>query len=179
MRDVDHLTVEEFFAWQQLVEGRYELRDGHIVPHADYFDANGLAAPDTSHARIVANLTLILGKQIRPPCRIYAGAGAIVDRANANVPDLAVSCVEGDQNDIALRSPRFVFEVSSPKTARIDTGRKVADYTAITGLEAYVFVDRKHRTVTIYRPNAGPQTFERGSVPLSGDLTLEIDDVFR
>lgn len=178
MRDVNRLTVDEFFAWQRLVDGRYELCDGHIVPHPDYFDTQGLAAPDNEHGRIVANLTIALGNQLRAPCRVYAGAGAIVDRANANVPDLSVSCTAADANGSALRSPRFVFEVSSPKTARIDTGRKVGDYTAIAGLEAYVFVDRKHRTITVYRPDAGPQTYDCDRIALAPDLTLEIDAVF-
>ncbi len=77
-----------------------------------------------------------------------------------------------------MTSPRFVFEISSPKTARIDTGRKVGDYASIEGLEAYVFVDRKRRTITVYRPDDGPQTYDRGRVDLAPDVMLELDAVF-
>ncbi len=45
MRAVQRLTADEFFAWQALVEGRYELGDGHIVPHPDYVTPVGFAAP--------------------------------------------------------------------------------------------------------------------------------------
>lgn len=179
MVDPNRLTVDEFFAWQSLVEGRYELIDGHIVPHPDYFDARGLAAPDTGHARIVANLTALLATQLRPPCRVYTGAGAQVDRVNANIPDVAVSCSEADFDVPALREPRFVFEISSPKTARTDTGRKVGDYLAIATLEAYLFVDRKHGTITVYRPCAGPQTYDSGSVvSLGSGVSLVAKTVF-
>jgi len=45
MRDVQRLTADEFFAWQALVEGRYELVDGHIVPHPDYGRRSALPRP--------------------------------------------------------------------------------------------------------------------------------------
>lgn len=179
MVDPNRLTVDEFFAWQSLVDGRYELIDGHIVPHPDYFDAQGLAAPDTGHARIVANLTALLTPQLRAPCRVYTGAGAQVDRVNANIPDVAVSRSQADSDVPSLREPRFVCEVSSPKTARTDTGRKVADYLAIATLEAYLFVDRKHGTITVYRPDAGPQTYDAGRVvPVGDGVSLSVDAVF-
>ena len=180
MRNPERLTVDEFFKWQSLVEGRYELVDGHIVPHPDYFDAQGLAAPDNDHGAVLANLVRIVSAQLAPPCRAYAGAGAVVDRINANIPDLSISCSEADRSRKGgLREPRFVFEVSSPKTAGIDTGRKVGEYLAIAYLEAYVFIDRKRRTITVYRPDAGPQTYGQGSVvPLGEGLVLGVDAVF-
>jgi Uma2 family endonuclease len=79
---------------------------------------------------------------------------------------------------MALREPRFVFEVSSPRTARIDTGRKVEEYLAIGTLEAYAFGDRKRRTITVYRPDTGPQTIDAGVVVLADALRLPLDDVF-
>ncbi len=89
MRDPSRLTVDEFFAWQEHAEGRYELVDGHIVPHPDY----------------------------------------------------------------------VTLEVLSPSTARIDRGRKVAEYLAIASLEAYVALDAERRSITVYRRDEGPQTF--------------------
>ncbi len=177
MLDPDRLTVDDFFAWQELVDGRYELVDGHIVMHPDYFDAQGLASPDNGHGLIVANVTLLLGPQLKAPCRLYIGAGAEVDRMNANIPDLAVS--RGDKStDKYLSAAQLVVEVSSPKTYRIDTGRKVGNYLSIKTLEAYVFVDRKLNAITLYRPDAGPQSFHEGVVPITTDVSLPLDEVF-
>jgi Uma2 family endonuclease len=178
MLDVGRITVEEFFAWQALVEGRYELVDGHITPHPDYVTPQGFAAPDNDHGTIVGNIVSILRSQLHPPCRVYVGSGAVIDRVNANIPDLAVSCLDADRSGMALREPRFVFEVSSPRTARIDTGRKVEEYLAIGTLEAYAFGDRKRRTITVYRPDTGPQTIDAGVVVLADALRLPLDDVF-
>lgn len=177
MHDVSRMTVDDFFEWQQSVEGRYELVDGFIVPHPDYWSPQGFASPDNEHALVLANVVSLLRAQLRPPCRVYPGAGAIVDRRDANIPDVSVSCKDS-RSEKALREPRFVIEISSLKTASIDTGRKVTDYLAIAGLEAYVVIDRKNRTVSVYRPGVGPQTFSEGSVVLSHDVTLPIDEVF-
>ncbi len=98
----------------------------------------------------------MLSATLRLPCRLYVGSGAVVDRLNANVSDVSVSCSDADRAGMALRGPRFIFEVSSPKTARFDTGRKVAEYLAIATLVAYAFIDRKRRSVTVCRPDRGP-----------------------
>lgn len=178
MHDVTRLTVDDFFAWQRLVDGRYELVDGHITPHPDYVTPAGFAVPDNDHAAVCANLVGLLQAQLKPPCRVYVGAGAVVDRLNANVPDVAVSCSDADRTKAAIAEPRFVLEVSSPSTARIDTGRKVSAHLAIATLEAYFVVDRPRRAVTVYRPDAGPQTFVSGEVRVANDLTLSIDAIF-
>lgn len=177
MHDIHRMAVDEFLTWQRCVEGCYELVDGFIVPHPDYWSPQGFASPDNEHALILANLVGLLRAQLKPPCRVYPGAGTVVDRKDANVPDLSVSCRD-DRMANALYEPRYVFEVSSPKTARIDTGRKVMDYLSITSVEAYVFVDRQNRTLTVYRPSRGPETIQAGSVDLADDVTLPLDDVF-
>jgi len=122
MRDVQRLTADEFFAWQALVEGRYELVDGHIVPHPAYVTPTGFAAPDAEHGLVCLNLGIALQAQLRAPCRAYVGVCVVVDRADANISDVAVSCDQDDRSRPALIAPRYVFEVSSPKTYRIDTG---------------------------------------------------------
>jgi Uma2 family endonuclease len=179
MFESDRLTVDEFFDWHQTVEGRYELLDGRIVPHPDYVTPSGLAAPTNEHAAILTELTFGFRSQLAPPCRVYVGAGACVDRANANVPDLAVSREPEDRSRKALQRPRFVCEVLSPSTRRTDTTRKVGDYLAIASLEAYVVVDPERRSVTVYRPGAGPQTWgEAERIALAPDVVLDTATLF-
>ncbi len=115
MRDVQRLTADEFFAWQALVEGRYELVDGHIVPHPDYVTPAGFAAPDAEHGLVCLNLGIALQAQLRAPCRAYVGVCVVVDRADANISDVAVSCDQDDRSRPALIAPRYVFEVSSQR----------------------------------------------------------------
>jgi len=178
MLDYERMTVEEFFEWHQTVEGRYELVDGRIVPHPDYVTPQGLAAPSNDHAAIISNLDAAFRSQLKPPCRVYIGAGAKVNRVNANIPDLSVSCDPQDRSRMALESPRFICEVVSPKTRRTDMIRKVEEYLALASLEAYVIVDGERRTVTVHRPDAGPQTWDdTGVIRLSDDVNLTTADL--
>ena len=67
----------------------------------------------------------------------------------------------------------------SPKTKRIDVGRKVLEHLAIPSLDAYVVVDGEHRSVTVYRPDAGAQTYgAEETVALSADLELTVAELF-
>jgi Uma2 family endonuclease len=178
MFESDRMTVEQFFDWQQTVEGRYELIDGRIVPHPDYVTPHGLAAPSNRHAAIVGKLAFAFQSTLQPPCLVYVGAGAKVDRMSANIPDLAVSCDRDDLEGKALKSPRFICEVLSPSTRRVDTLRKVGDYLAIASVEAYIIVDGERRTITVHRPDAGPQTWdESATIRLSDDVTLRVADL--
>ena len=175
------LTVEQFWAWLDEVPGdaRYELVKGQIVPHPDYFSfgGNGLAAADNEHALIVMRIGGLLGAQIAPPCYVYGGAGTKVADKDARIPDLAVSCAD-DPKGKALIAPRLLVEVSSPSTAKVDTGLKVEEYGGIASLEAYLFVDRKNRALVLYRPSLPPETYTEGRVPLFGDVALTVADVF-
>jgi Uma2 family endonuclease len=82
-----------------------------------------------------------------------------------------------------LANPAYIFEVLSPSTARIDRGRKVAEYLAIPSLEAYVVLDPERRSISVYRRDEGPQTYvgapETGAasaaVALSPALTLPFE----
>jgi Uma2 family endonuclease len=179
MRDPSRITVEEFFAWHEHVEGRYELVDGHIVPHPDFVTPQGLAAPSNEHAAILANLGFALMPQLEPPCRFYAGAGVAVDLVSANVPDAAISCDPDDRTRKGgLLRPAFVFEILSLSTKRIDRGRKVTDYLAIESVEAYVVLDPEREAISVYRRDRGPETMERATgvsaIPLSASLRLPL-----
>ncbi len=172
------MTVEDFFDWHQTVEGRYELVDGRIVPHPDYVTPRGLAAPSNDYAAIVTNLVTAF-RMLRAPCRVFVGAGAKVNRVNDNIPDVAVSCDPADRSRKALEKPRFICEVLSPSTRRTDTMRKVSDYSTIASVEAYIIVDAERRTITVHRPDAGPQTWDEAAViVLAEDVTVHARDIF-
>ncbi|HEX6141697.1 MAG TPA: Uma2 family endonuclease, partial [Geminicoccaceae bacterium] len=59
-------TLEEFLAWDDGTDRRYELVDGEIV---------AMAPPAEAHDTIVSNLTIRVGVQLKPPCRVVGEAG--------------------------------------------------------------------------------------------------------
>ena len=58
-----------------------------------------------------------------------------------------VVCGAIRQEDIVIREPCVVIEVTSPSTARIDRGEKLAAYREIPSLRAYLIVDHRRRRV--------------------------------
>lgn len=101
-----------------------------------------------------------------------AAAGVVVDRVNANVPDVAVSCDERDRKRAALTAPKYVFEVSSPKRRGSTRGRRRRLRCDPNACRVPV-VDRQRRSITVYRRDAGLRSLTTGTVTL-----LDVDPVF-
>ena len=89
-------TVEEFLAWDDGSDRRYELVDGRIV---------AMAPPSEAHAAIVINLGAELRSRLKPPCRVLGEAGVrLTDRGDTYYQaDLVVTCTPPEQ-DASTRS---------------------------------------------------------------------------
>ena len=111
-------TVEEFLAWDDGTDRRYELVGGRIV---------AMAPPSEAHAAIVANLTMRIGSQLRPPCRVLGEFGVrLPDRDDSFYQfDLAVTRAAADPARRYIAEPEMIIEVLSPSTALHDRGRKL------------------------------------------------------
>jgi Uma2 family endonuclease len=82
-------SVEEFLAWDDGTDRRYELVDGRIM---------AMAPPSEAHAAIVSNLTIRIGNQLQPPCRVLGEFGVrLPDRDDSLYQfDLAVTGASAD-----------------------------------------------------------------------------------
>ena len=82
-------TVDEFLAWDDGTDRRYELVDGQVV---------AMAPPSETHGTIVANLTVRSGSQLRAPCRVVGEAGVTAaERSDTYYQaDLLVTCAAPD-----------------------------------------------------------------------------------
>ena len=110
-------TVEEFLAWDDGSDRRYELVGGQVV---------AMAPPSEAHAAIVSNLTIRIGNQLQPPCRVLGEFGVrLPDREDSFYQfDLAVTCAPADPARRYVAEPELIVEVLSPSTALHDRGRK-------------------------------------------------------
>ena len=62
-------TIDEFLAWDDGTDRRHELVGGSIV---------AMAPPSEAHGTIVANLTILIGSALQPPCRVVGEAGIVL-----------------------------------------------------------------------------------------------------
>jgi Uma2 family endonuclease len=159
------VTVREFLA-MDLGDAKAELVDGSIQ-----MMAGGLPR----HAAIAANIMIALGNRLRGSgCRPYGSDLAVRTReASIRFPDVSVYCrddaIPDEPTGKLLGDPRVIFEVLSPSTASNDQIIKLAEYRALPGMRAIVFVDPDNERVRIALPGAA---HDADWLPVGSDLEL-------
>jgi Uma2 family endonuclease len=131
------MTVDEFLAWAEEQEGRYELFNGKVY---------AMAPERSAHALTKFAVRAALAEGIRRaglPCVMYPdGMTVRVSKDTAHEPDALVRCGPKLPSDaIEVPDPVIVVEVLSPSTRRIDAARKLAGYFSLTSVHHYLIVD--------------------------------------
>ncbi len=175
------LTIEEYFAWEQQQEIRYEYLEGELI---------AMTGGTIPHNDIAINLLMALRPQIRSAnCRInMADVKVRVSPTAYFYPDLVVSCDERDRNAIKLiEFPKLIVEVLSPSTEADDRGRKFKHYQLLDSLQEYVLISSEYMSVEcfrrsenkfwIYAPYSAGDLVTLESVGWSGAIELIYEDV--
>ncbi len=159
-------TVEEFLAWDDGSDRRYELVDGRIV---------AMAPPSEAHAAIVINLGAELRSRLEPPCRVLGEAGVgLTDRDDTYYQaDLAVTCSPPDRARHHVQDPVLIVEVLSPSTEVHDRGRKVEAYSRLPSVQEILLVSSEERRVRSWRRDGHRWIVE----DLIGEAELRLDTV--
>jgi Uma2 family endonuclease len=162
-------TVDEFLAWEDGTDTRYELADGVI---------RAMSPPAGAHGTVVANATALIHGALRDrrPCRPQSEAGIRIADHVWWQADVAVTCAPPAPEVV---EPLLIVEVLSPSTRTHDLDRKLNDYKLLPSVEEIWMVDSERRWVQIWRRDAqrwivqdfvGSATYEssvlRGSVRL-------------
>jgi len=159
-------TVEEFVAWDDGTDRRYELVAGQIV---------AMAPPSEAHGTIVANLTIGIGRQLRPPCRVVGEAGIVpTDRDDTyHQADLLVTCSPPARGRPYPVDPVLIVEVLSASTAVHDRGRKAEDYSRLPSVKEILLVSSEERRVRYWRRDGSRWIVE----DLIGEADLRLETV--
>ncbi len=135
------MTPEEFFAWHEHQEERYELVDGHPVLKFD----NGpgmMAGATAAHDQIVINIIQALRRLRGGPCRVKTADQATrTARGNLRMPDVTIDCGRPVPTSYESIEPAVVFEVLSPSTRRTDLLRKVDEYQHVASLRHFAILE--------------------------------------
>jgi Uma2 family endonuclease len=159
-------TVDDFLAWDDGTDRRYELVDGHVV---------AMAPPSETHGTIVANLSGDLRNRLKPPCRVVGEAGVVPGDRNDTYyqADLLVTCAAPERGRAYPPEPVLVVEVLSPSTEVHDRGRKVEDYSRLPSVKEILLVSSEERRVRYWRRD-GPRWIVED---LIGEAELHLEAV--
>ena len=140
------MSLDEFLAWDDGTDTRYELWGGGVVAMAPPMARHGL-------------LALALGGEIRAalrarsPCRALSEAGiALPDRNDTfYVADIAVTCEPLRAEDRLISNPVLIVEVLSPSTAATDRQIKIPDYRRIPSVQEILLIDSESAFAEVHR----------------------------
>jgi Uma2 family endonuclease len=168
-------TLDEFLAFDDGTDTRYELFDGQIFAMAPASDV---------HGALVARLVVRLGTGLRSPCEVVIEAGIVPpQRADTYYEaDLAITCT-GLTGQQYLTEPVLIVEVLSPSTATTDRDRKLPDYRTIPSLQDILVVSSTEpRIEHFHREQGGWKIHDlrgQGTLRLEAfDITIDLAELY-
>jgi Uma2 family endonuclease len=155
------MTRDQFFAWAQARDGRYE------------FDGCGpvaMTGGSINHNRITLNLHRALFSRLQGSgCETFgpdAGVSTIGD--TVRYPDAVATCSPVDGGTHLIPNPVVVFEVVSPSSGRMDRIVKVREYRTVGSIRRYVILESLSIALTVlWRKDAGDWTL---TTLVAGDM---------
>jgi Uma2 family endonuclease len=171
------MSVEEYLRFEAAAETKHEYVDGGVY---------AMTGVTFRHAAIVTNLVVRLGSVARGgPCRVVA-VDVKLRTASDRIyyPDVVVVCTPHHADELILRDPCLVVEVTSPSTARTDRGEKLDAYKGIASLRTYLIVDHGRRRVERHwRDDAGvwqrDDVVGEGSIPIPcSETSLSLEEIY-
>lgn len=173
-------TVEEFLAWHERQEERYELVGGYPVLKREPMAVvlPGATAPtmmtgaSLRHNKVSSNLSRIVGNQLRgSPCNSFVNDAAVETAVNQiRYPDLVVDCATPVDQGYILRQPKLVVEILSATTKTFDLTGKITEYWQIASVVHVLLVDPDRLRVQLHTRHGGGTPTVR--------ILLNSDDVF-
>jgi Uma2 family endonuclease len=138
------MTVDDFLAWDDGTDARYELIGGEVFL---------MAPPLVAHGMIVMNLGSAVRMRLKPPCRIIAEAGVRLPERNDTYyqADLAVTCLSATPGERNLPDPLIILEVLSPSTSAHDRVTKLPDYRKIPSVQEIVLLSTTATKAELWR----------------------------
>lgn len=113
------MTVEEFIAWEELQDDRYEFLNGEIT---------AMVGGTSNHSQIAGNIHVALANRLRGmPSRAYEAGLKVVTASAVLYPDVVVTCSRMGGKDRIVAKPVVVFEVLSDSTARRGRASRTAN----------------------------------------------------
>jgi len=135
-------TVDEFLAWEERQELRYEF-DG-VRPVA-------MVGGTVNHNLIAGNVFAGLRERLRgKPCRVFMDGMKIEVAGKIRYPAVVVSCSPAAGDVTVLPDPVVVFEVLRESTYRTDWYDKNQEYRDTPSIVRYVVLEQDALHATMF-----------------------------
>lgn len=163
------MTAEEFVLWAEAQpHGRYELENGEVLV---------MPSERARQARVKSAAWAALRDAIgraNLPCEAFPDGMAVrIDERTVYEPDALIRCGERlADDDIIVRDPMIVVEISLPSTARRDGTTKLAGYLLLPSIRHYLIIDLEQEAV-IHFSRPGGQSAALTHILREGPIRLD------
>ena len=128
------MTLQQFLAWEERQELRYEFNG---------FEPVAMAGGTAAHAAIQRNLIMALGSALRgKPCQPYGSELKIEVAGRIRYPAAFVVCTPVAPTATVVSAPVVIFEVLGNGTAHDDLVVNNAEYRATPSVRRYVVLQQ-------------------------------------
>jgi len=161
------LDKKAFLHWVQRQEGRFELKDGTVVMHP---------GGTKRHSWIIGAFVALLRNRL--DLSIWAVGPtdiAIEIGPDIRYPGVVVERLEGDGSALSTSTPTLLIEVLSPSSVGNDMTVKLAEYTSLASLEAYVVASQEEPICWVWQRGGPQRCFPQKPNEIAGrDKSIEI-----
>lgn len=159
------MTLDEFLAWQERLDTRWEF---------DGFGPVAMAGGTNAHAIIQGNLSFSLHSRLRGgPCRPYGSDFKIEVDGSIRYPDAFVLCSRLPGSATVTNQPVVVFEILSPSTSRTDRIVKAREYGNTASIRRYIILEQTSQAATVFTHRDGAWA----SVVVEGNVDLDMPEI--
>lgn len=167
-RKMREYTIADYVDFETHTNTKHEFVDGVIY---------AMTGGTPNHAMLIANAMVQLHKAAGVMgCRVFSSDLRIrvPDREVILYPDASVVCgkpeMDADDN-MAIRNPLVILEVTSRSSAKSDRGDKFGHYQAVPSLREYIVVSHDRRLVEVFRRNGDQWVL--GAKVSKGEIELD------
>jgi len=175
------LDKQAFLQWVQKQERRYELKDGEVMMHP---------GGAKRHSWIVAGFVAVIRSSI-DLSKWSVGPTDIAIEIGPDIryPDVVVERVHDDGTALSTDTPTLLVEVLSPSSVGTDMVEKLAEYTSLPSLEAYVVASQDEPICWVWQRSADDRGFPKKPQEIAGrdgvieiatlDIAMPLSEIYR
>ncbi len=164
------MTREQFFAWAQARDERYEF---------DGFEPVAMTGGSVNHSQITQNVAFALRTRLQGSgCRpLGPDAGVATIGDTVRYPDALVTCTKTPGAAHLVEGVVVVFEVISPTSGRIDRIVKVREYRTVPSIRRYVILEHTSIGLTVLERATATGDEPWRATALTGEDTLQMPEI--
>ena len=161
------MTKAAFLRWVQRQERRHELKDGRVIMHP---------GGSQKHAHLIGRFVATLSVRLDPDnWAVIPTDFAVEIGEDIRYPEVLVHRLAGTGSELSTSRPVVLVEVLSPSSIGTDMTVKVAEYTSLASLEAYIVASQDQPILWVWQRNSETREFPAKPEQIDGrEQTLGI-----